>query len=91
MIQIEHLQCITNIDTIFRQIIIQIKIHAYCEKPDIVLVGNKADLERIRVVSEGRARGFAEQYNLPYIETSVLTGENVKKAFDVLLDMVMNR
>lgn len=68
-----------------------IQIHAYCERPDIVLVGNKADLQRIRMISESRARGFAEQYNLPYIETSVLSGENVKKAFDMLLDMVMSR
>lgn len=57
----------------------------------MVLVGNKADLERIRVVTETQARSMAEKYNIPYIETSVVTGQNVKNAFDILLDLVMNR
>lgn len=91
-------------------------MHAYCDSPDIVLVGNKSDMERQRVITEVRARNFAEKYNLAYVETSVLTGENVKqgkiliytiiinffhvmamilsfmcKAFDLLLESVMNR
>lgn len=56
-----------------------------------MLVGNKADMERARVISETQARSFAERYNLPYIETSVLTGHNVKRAFDILLESVMDR
>lgn len=66
-------------------------MHAYCDSPDIVLVGNKADMERARAVSETQARSFADRYNLPYIETSVLTGQNVKRAFDMLLELVMGR
>lgn len=69
----------------------RIQMHAYCDSPDIVLVGNKSDMDRQRVITEVRARNFAEKYNLPYVETSVLTGENVKKAFDLLLESVMNR
>lgn len=65
--------------------------HAYCEKPDIILVGNKADLRSFRAISEVQAREFAEKNNLPYVETSVYTGENVQKCFDMLLDLVMNR
>lgn len=34
--------------------------HAYCETPDIVLCGNKSDLESKRVVSEEHARQLAE-------------------------------
>lgn len=49
------------------------------------------DMERQRVITEVRARNFAEKYNLPYIETSAVTGENVKKAFEILLDLVMSR
>lgn len=67
------------------------QLHAYCDSPDIVLVGNKADLERYRVVSETSARAVAEKYNLPYIETSASTGQNVKRTIDILLDMVMTR
>lgn len=39
----------------------QLKTHAYCENPDIVLCGNKADLYERRVVSEMRARKEAER------------------------------
>lgn len=67
------------------------QLHAYCDAPDIVLVGNKADLERYRVVSETSARAVADKYNLPYIETSASTGQNVKRTIDMLLDMVMTR
>lgn len=49
------------------------------------------DMERQRVITEVRARHFADKFNLPYIETSAVTGENVKQAFDTLLDLVMNR
>lgn len=69
----------------------QLAMHAYCDKPDIILVGNKADLRSFRAISEMQAREFAETNNLPYIETSVYTGENVQKCFDMLLDLVMTR
>ncbi|KAG4068756.1 hypothetical protein HA402_002447 [Bradysia odoriphaga] len=69
----------------------QLKVHAYCENPDIVLCGNKSDLEHLRVISESRARQLAEKYNLVYIETSAATGQNVRRAVDILLDKVMAR
>lgn len=69
----------------------QLKCHAYCDDPDIVLCGNKSDLERNRVVSEFRARQFAERHNLIYLETSAYTGENVRRSIDVLVEKVMNR
>ena len=40
----------------------QLQTHAYCENPDVVLCGNKADLEDQRRVSEDRARDVAEKY-----------------------------
>lgn len=52
----------------------QLKVHAYCEKPDIVLVGNKKDMDYLRVVNQSRARNLAEKYDVPYIETSAYTG-----------------
>lgn len=48
-------------------------------------------MEGSRVVSETRARSVADKYNLPYIETSAATGQNVKRAVDILLELVMNR
>lgn len=38
-----------------------IKVHAYCETPDIILCGNKADLENRRQVSTARAKQLADQ------------------------------
>jgi Ras-related protein Rab-27A len=52
----------------------QLKVHAYCENPDIVLVGNKLDLDHMRVVNTSRAQSLAEKYGIPYIETSAATG-----------------
>ena len=40
----------------------QLQMHAYCENPDIVLCGNKCDLEDQRVVSDERAKEMAEKY-----------------------------
>ncbi|XP_053386795.1 ras-related protein Rab-27A-like [Mercenaria mercenaria] len=69
----------------------QLQTHAYCENPDIVLCGNKVDLEDQRQISEQRAREMAEKHGLPYFETSAANGQNVAKAIECLLDMVMLR
>uniref|UniRef100_A0A1W7R9U6 small monomeric GTPase n=1 Tax=Hadrurus spadix TaxID=141984 RepID=A0A1W7R9U6_9SCOR len=69
----------------------QLKIHAYSDDADIVLCGNKADLEDARVVSEEQAKEEANRYGLPYFETSAATGQNVAKAIETLLDSVMKR
>lgn len=47
-----------------------------------VLVGNKCDSVASRVVSFEEAKEFAEQLNIPYIETSAKSGHGVKKAFE---------
>jgi Ras-related protein Rab-27A len=39
----------------------QLQTHAYCDDPDVILVGNKVDLVDKRVVSTERARDFAEK------------------------------
>lgn len=67
----------------------QLKIHAYCEHPDIVLCGNKLDLDYLRVVNAQRARTLAEKYDVPYIETSAYTGMYLcwLKAFPCLFIM----
>ncbi|KAL7032136.1 hypothetical protein ACKWTF_007231 [Chironomus riparius] len=55
----------------------QLKIHAYCENPDIILCGNKLDLDYLRVVNSQRAKTLAEKYDVPYIETSAYTGKKM--------------
>ena len=49
------------------------------------LVGNKVDLEDKRIIKE-EADKFAEEHNLPYIETSAKDGINIEELFDKSLD-----
>ncbi|XP_029163727.1 ras-related protein Rab-27A-like isoform X2 [Nylanderia fulva] len=65
--------------------------HAYSDEPDIILCGNKSDLEDKRVVSEYKARDLAQRHGLVYLETSAATGQNVERAVEILLDRVMRR
>lgn len=69
----------------------QLQANAYCENPDIVLIGNKADLLDQREVNERQARELAEKYGIPYFETSAATGQNVEKSVEMLLDLIMKR
>uniref|UniRef100_A0ABI7Y113 small monomeric GTPase n=17 Tax=Boreoeutheria TaxID=1437010 RepID=A0ABI7Y113_FELCA len=69
----------------------QLQANAYCENPDIVLIGNKADLPDQREVNERQARDLADKYGIPYFETSAATGQNVEKAVETLLDLIMKR
>nr|XP_032824417.1 LOW QUALITY PROTEIN: ras-related protein Rab-27A-like [Petromyzon marinus] len=69
----------------------QLQMHAYCDKPDIVLCGNKSDLEDRRVVPHKQAEDFARTHEMPYFETSAATGTNVSKAVGPLLDLIMKR
>ncbi|XP_038670036.1 ras-related protein Rab-27A [Scyliorhinus canicula] len=74
-----------------RNWISQLQMHAYCENPDIVLCGNKCDLEDQRAVKEAAAKELAEKYGLPYFETSAATASNVNKAVETLLELIMKR
>ncbi|MEE6503016.1 hypothetical protein FKM82_004711 [Ascaphus truei] len=74
-----------------RNWISQLQIHAYCENPDIVLCGNKSDLDDQRAVKEEEAKEFAEKYGIPYFETSAANGTSVNKAVETLLDLIMKR
>ena len=47
------------------------------------IIGNKKDLKNKKITSEG-AQKLAEQFNLMYLETSALSGENVDHAFTTL-------
>lgn len=69
----------------------QLQCHAYCEDPDVILVGNKADREDARVITLSRAKELADKYSLPYIETSAYTAQNVKECIEMLLEKVMIR
>uniref|UniRef100_A0A3B3ZTI8 small monomeric GTPase n=1 Tax=Periophthalmus magnuspinnatus TaxID=409849 RepID=A0A3B3ZTI8_9GOBI len=69
----------------------QLQANAYCDSPDIVLVGTKADLGDMRNVHTRQARDLADRYSIPYFETSAMTGAEVDKAVTALLELVMKR
>tara|TARA_B110000977_G_scaffold45136_1_gene61376 strand:+ start:7262 stop:7852 length:591 start_codon:yes stop_codon:yes gene_type:complete len=51
----------------------------------IMLVGNKSDLEHLRVVQQMDAAKYAETEGLSFIETSALEATNVESAFQNIL------
>jgi GTPase SAR1 family protein len=68
----------------------EIQSNAYSESVDMVLVGNKCDLESERIISKARALEFAQQCQIDYIETSALENCNVAESVELLLDSVIN-
>ena len=59
----------------------QLKCYAYCDDPDVILVGNKADREDARAVSYTRAQELADKYALLYIETSAFTSAECRRNY----------
>ncbi|EZG65918.1 Rab GTPase family 11 (Rab11)-like protein [Gregarina niphandrodes] len=54
----------------------------------ILLVGNKADLQHLRAVSQDEAQSFCETEQIAFIETSALDGSNVDNAFHEVLNRI---
>merc|ERR1712018_393001 len=54
----------------------------------IMLVGNKADLQSQRVISNEEAHGLARQLKVPYIECSAKVRMNVDQSFYELVRLV---
>lgn len=65
--------------------------HSLNDEPDIVLCGHKCDLQEKRLINQNRAREFAKNYQLAYLETSAKTGQNIDRAIEILLDKIMYR
>eukprot|EP01125_Pyxidicula_operculata_P019265 TRINITY_DN6973_c0_g1_i1.p1 TRINITY_DN6973_c0_g1~~TRINITY_DN6973_c0_g1_i1.p1 ORF type:complete len:262 (-),score=55.65 TRINITY_DN6973_c0_g1_i1:649-1434(-) len=55
------------------------------EEVQILLVGNKSDLEESRQISTEDGVSFARKHNINFLETSALNGKNVHKAFQIVL------
>ncbi|OHT13723.1 Ras family protein [Tritrichomonas foetus] len=67
-------------------------IHEYCSpNAYILLVGNKSDLENQRQVGVQLVKDFADRHMLETIETSALSGKNIKEAFARLAFEVSTR
>jgi small GTP-binding protein len=57
-------------------------VHSLCDPAAVILlVANKADLAPNRVVTLAEAEQYAQHHQLTYLETSALSGANVREAF----------
>jgi len=61
------------------------------EDISMILLGNKTDLEDKRVVTTEEGKNKAEFYNLTFMETSALNGNNIQEAFNELIMDVYKR
>merc|ERR1719401_843614 len=69
----------------------QINTHG-AEGTDRLLVGNKADCDpQQRKVDAAQGQALADEYGIPFLETSARSGQNVKEAFTQLADAVRVR
>lgn len=72
----------------FREQILRVKSD---DNIPFLLVGNKADLEERRQVTVEEAHQRAQQWNVPYVETSAKTRANVDKVFYDLMREIRSR
>jgi len=70
--------------------IAQIHVHAL-ESVNKILIGNKSDCEKQRVVSKEEGENLAKRYNIQFFETSAKQGINVDEAFYCIAKEVKDR
>ncbi|CAI5440662.1 unnamed protein product [Caenorhabditis angaria] len=68
----------------------QIKTYSW-ENAQVVLVGNKCDMDSERVVSMDRGRQLASQLGLEFFETSAKENINVKAVFEKLVEIICDK
>lgn len=75
-IQLSHFLIVSNFPNSHREQILRVKND---ESIPFLLVGNKCDLNDKRKVPLAECQGRAQQWGVPYVETSAKTRENVDK------------
>ncbi|KAI1900146.1 hypothetical protein AGOR_G00047010 [Albula goreensis] len=65
----------------------QIKQHA-AESTQVILVGNKSDIEKDRVVPTSKGSELAEQLGFLFLEASSVLNHNVSQVFEQLVDAI---
>jgi len=68
----------------------QIKTYSW-DNAQVILVGNKSDMESERVVSFNRGKQLADQLGLEFFETSAKENINVKNVFERLVDIICEK
>ncbi|XP_058791507.1 ras-related protein Rab-3 isoform X2 [Phymastichus coffea] len=68
----------------------QIKTYSW-DNAQIILVGNKCDMEDERVISFERGKQLAEHLKVQFFETSAKENTNVKAVFETLVDIICDK
>lgn len=68
----------------------QIKTYSW-DNAQVILVGNKSDMEAERVVTYDRGKQLADQLGLEFFETSAKENINVKNVFERLVDIICDK
>lgn len=68
-----------------------LRVKGHDQTIPFLLVGNKADLEARRVVGQEAAQELANLWQVPYVETSAKTRQNVDQVFIELMRMIRDR
>jgi len=66
------------------------QVQRYLPETNCVLVGNKIDLFKERVVPTEEAKAIAQEFQFPYTETSAKTSTNVEIAFLKIVQLIIN-
>lgn len=57
----------------------------------ILIIGNKCDLDDKRQITKADAEQKAKNYNVAYMETSALSGENIEVAFETIIKGIYDK
>lgn len=68
----------------------QIKTYSW-DNAQVILVGNKSDMEAERIVTYERGKQLADQLGLEFFETSAKENINVQDVFDRLVDSICDK
>jgi len=68
----------------------QIKTYSW-DNAQVILVGNKCDMEDERVISYERGKQLADSLGLQFFETSAKENINVRAVFERLVDMICEK
>ncbi|XP_069780550.1 ras-related protein Rab-3C isoform X2 [Narcine bancroftii] len=68
----------------------QIKTYSW-DNAQVILVGNKCDMEDERIVSMERGKQLADQLGFEFFETSAKDNINVKQTFERLVDIICEK
>ncbi|KAH3767265.1 Ras family protein [Pelomyxa schiedti] len=90
IIATNSLSTFTFVDSLVSQIL-RLKEKTDLSSLAVVLCGNKVDLVEERVVKSEQLAELAHKLNVPYIETSAITGQNVNEAIDLLVREIHKR